>query len=57
MKIYNTFTLPTLLHGCETWAIREHDKSKIHQCKWNLWELKIKPGVKKIQNYKNMWIQ
>jgi hypothetical protein len=22
-----------------------------------LWELKIKPGVKKIQNYKNIWIQ
>jgi hypothetical protein len=25
----NILALPTLLHGCETWAIREQDKSRI----------------------------
>ena len=29
LKICNTFTLPTLLHRCETWAIKEQDKSEI----------------------------
>jgi len=29
MKIYNTLALPTLMHRCETWAIREQDKSRI----------------------------
>ena len=26
--IYTTLALPTLLYGCETWAIREEDKSR-----------------------------
>ena len=25
--MYNTLALPTLLHRCKTWAIREQDKS------------------------------
>jgi hypothetical protein len=25
----NTLALPTLLYGCETWVIREEDKSRI----------------------------
>jgi len=28
LKIYNTLALHTLLYGCETLAIREHDKSR-----------------------------
>ena len=28
MKIYNTLALPALLYECETWAIREEDKSR-----------------------------
>jgi len=27
--VYNTLELPTLLYGCETWSIREEDKSRI----------------------------
>jgi hypothetical protein len=27
--------LPTLLHGCGTWAIREHDKSRITSAEVN----------------------
>jgi hypothetical protein len=29
LKIYNILALPTLLHGCETWAITEHDKPRM----------------------------
>jgi len=29
MKIYNALALPTLMYRCETWAIREQDKSRI----------------------------
>jgi hypothetical protein len=29
LKIFNTLSLPTVLYGCETWAIREQDKSRI----------------------------
>jgi len=29
LKIYDALALPTLLYGCETWAIREQDKSRI----------------------------
>jgi len=29
MKIYNALLLPTLQYGCETWAIRGEDKSRI----------------------------
>ena len=29
LKIYNTLALPTLLCGCETWANKEPDKSRI----------------------------
>jgi hypothetical protein len=68
--------LPALLCGCESWAIREQDKSRIasaemqfmgimakHTQKDNkankdiLSELKINPVIKKIQNYRNKWIQ
>jgi hypothetical protein len=68
--------LPTLLYGCETWAIRVQDKSRItsaemkfmrRRAKINiarlqnyediLSELKINPAAKKIQNYRNKWIQ
>jgi hypothetical protein len=28
LKIHNILALPTLLYGCETWAIREHNKSR-----------------------------
>jgi len=74
--MYNTLALPTLLYGCETWEIREQDKSMIasvemkfvrrtskymwQDCITNkdvLSELKIKPVVKKIQNYGNKWVQ
>ena len=72
-KIYNTWALPTLLHRCATQAITEHDKSKIMsaemkfmrgtaKCTWQdyktnadiLSKLKL---VKKIRNYRNIWIQ
>jgi hypothetical protein len=29
MKIYNALALPTLMYRCETWAMREQDKSRI----------------------------
>jgi len=29
MKIYKTLALPTLLYGCETWAIGERDKYRM----------------------------
>jgi len=29
VKILNTLALPTLLYGCETWAIKEQDKSRL----------------------------
>jgi hypothetical protein len=29
LKISNISALPTLLYGCDTWAIRKHDKSRI----------------------------
>ena len=29
LKIYNTLAIPTLLYGCETWAIRRKDESRI----------------------------
>jgi hypothetical protein len=29
LKICNTLALPTLLYKCETWAIREQDKSRV----------------------------
>jgi hypothetical protein len=29
LKIYNILALPTSLYGCETSAVREHDKSRI----------------------------
>jgi hypothetical protein len=68
--------LPTFFYGCETWAIREQDKSRIPsaerkclrgtaQSTWKdyktngyiLSALKINPVVKKIQNYRNEWIE
>jgi hypothetical protein len=40
LKMYNTFALPTLLHRCETWAIRDnisrneiYENSKIHMAR------------------------
>jgi hypothetical protein len=30
MKIYSTLLLPTLLYGCESWAIIEQDKYRIN---------------------------
>lgn len=29
LKIYNTLAIPTLLYGCETWAIKKKDESRI----------------------------
>jgi hypothetical protein len=29
LQIYNTLVLPTILHRCETWAIREEDKPRM----------------------------
>jgi len=29
LKVKNIVALPTLLYGCDTWAIREHDKFRI----------------------------
>jgi hypothetical protein len=29
LQVYNTLALLTLLYGCETWVIREEDKSRI----------------------------
>jgi hypothetical protein len=29
LKLNNILALRTLLYGCDTWAIREHDKSRI----------------------------
>jgi hypothetical protein len=29
LQIHNTLALPTILHRCETWAIREEDKSRM----------------------------
>jgi hypothetical protein len=29
LKINNILALPTSLYGCDTWAIREHDKSRM----------------------------
>jgi len=71
LKICNTLELPTLLHGCETWAIRKQEKSMMSKemefitAKYTrqdykttediLSELKINPVVKKIQNYRTKW--
>jgi len=54
MKIYNALILPTVQYGCETWAIREQDKSRIMsaemkfvrrtaQCTWQ--DYKTNEGV------------
>jgi hypothetical protein len=29
LTIYNTSALPTVLYGCETWAVTEQDKSRL----------------------------
>jgi hypothetical protein len=29
VKILNTLALPALLYGCETWAVKEQDKSRL----------------------------
>ena len=38
LKTYNTLALPTLLYRCETWAIREKDKSRTMSVKMKLWK-------------------
>jgi len=75
LKINNILALPTLLYGCDTWAIREHNKSRITSAEikfmrmakymWKdyktnvdiLSELKMNLVFKKIQNYRNKWMQ
>jgi len=68
--------LSALLHGCESCAIREQDKSRTALAEmkfmritakhtWKsyktnkdiLSELKTNPVAKKVQNYRNKWIQ
>jgi len=59
--------LPTLLHGCEAWAIRKQEKSMSKEMEFTtakytqqdyktiediLPRLKINPVVKKIKNYR-----
>jgi hypothetical protein len=64
--MYNILALPTLFPGCETWAIRERDKSGMTSAQIQfmrrventhskitkpvLSELKINPAAMKIQN-------
>jgi hypothetical protein len=64
LKMYNTFALPTLLHRCETWAIRDnisrneiYEENAKYTRQGSLSGLKIHPVVNKSQNYRNIWIQ
>ena len=53
MNIYNALALPTVQYGCETWTIREQDKSRMSaeikfvrrtaQCTWQ--DYKTNEGI------------